>query len=157
MSWLCNIFDLFSSLWIRIPNTDPDPEDPWILIRIRNTEKYTSIIISFVQISSLCAKTKVNFRAGRTPWWRIFARKFWSSRPDQLTRAEESSCTTFPPFHRLCFPAWLNAHFREYCIIRFPSILGPLTLTSASQVFIFPHPFTHILSQFTLLYKMYIF
>ena len=39
MSWLCtgNIFYLFLSPCIRIPNTDPDPDpkDPWI--RIRNT------------------------------------------------------------------------------------------------------------------------
>ena len=33
------IFDLFLGPWIRILNTDPDPEDPWIRIRIRNTEK----------------------------------------------------------------------------------------------------------------------
>ena len=36
--WLFNIFDLFLSPWIRmIPNPDPDPEDPWIQIRIRNS------------------------------------------------------------------------------------------------------------------------
>ena len=43
MSWLFNIFDLFLSPWIRIPNPDPDPEDPLnpdpIWTRIQNTGK----------------------------------------------------------------------------------------------------------------------
>ena len=51
MSWLCNIFDLFLSPWIRIPNTDSDPEDPWI--RIRNTG-YINTSIAKISCHSSC-------------------------------------------------------------------------------------------------------
>ena len=45
MLWLLNIFVLFSSPWIWIPN--PDPEDPWI--RIRNTD-YDPALVQLVKM-----------------------------------------------------------------------------------------------------------
>ena len=47
----------FLSPWIRIPNMDPDPEDPWIRIRILNTVKNYQLIkgiFNSQEISDLC-------------------------------------------------------------------------------------------------------
>ena len=52
------LFTSFLSPWIRIPNSDPDPEDPSIRIRfrIRKTADQCEIVIQFIVDSTQLKK-----------------------------------------------------------------------------------------------------
>ena len=128
MSWLCNIFDLFSSPWIRIriSNMDPDPEDPWIRIRILNTVKNYQLIkgiFNSQEISDLCfLKRLAAYLAGYPSFffwldtgirlilrylagyrYRIQKRPNYPARPVPCTISLMKKCNIFYDTITLCF------------------------------------------------------